>query len=350
MPLHKLAGRQYVWGEIAIMICAFLFRKWPCIFVGTAMVVAFPTPLYAQKNDPFAALAQQDLRLASIAERLLIANAHLCRNQMPVTGMLLHSADQYADDVRPPEFARGPVAIAQVLPGSAADTAGLRMGDVVLALAGSDLQQLAQPAEGPLRDAVFDLMAQERPQSGWQVRVAREGSVFDIELIAPKGCLALFEITTEKSLAARSDGRVIQITYPLAALSSDDQLAVIFAHELAHSVLEHRSRLSSAGVAKGFFGEFGTNQQRNRQVEIEADRLMVHLLANAGFAPSIAPAFFRSAEGKKVTGGLLSFVYPGPDTRAVTVEKEIAMYLPLATGPSWPGHLLSLRDRPFAND
>ena len=140
---------------------------------------------------------------------------------------------------------------------------------------------------------------------------------------------------------ARSDGRVIQIDYGLAAAANDNQLAVIFAHELGHAVLEHRRRLGAAGVSKGFFGEFGKNGKLNRQAEIEADRMSVHLLADAGYDPRIAPAFWRSPLGRRVGNGL-SFVYPNAEARAKLLDGEITSHM----NDMGLNELLAQRDRP----
>jgi predicted Zn-dependent protease len=97
----------------------------------------------------------------------------------------------------------------------------------------------------------------------------------------------------------------------------------------------------------GALGEFGRNQRLNRQIEVEADRISAHLLANAGYAPGTAPAFWRSRLGRRVGGGLqISATYPSAEARARLIEREIADYLG-AGGPSWPGHLLARRDMPF---
>jgi predicted Zn-dependent protease len=117
---------------------------------------------------------------------------------------------------------------------------------------------------------------------------------------------------------------------------------------MGHLVLEHRRRLSSAGVEKGFFGEFGRNQRLNRQVEVEADRIAAHLLANAGYDPAIAPQFWRSSLGRRASGGLLrSSTYPSAEARAELIEREIAEYLGGGAAPTWPGHLLARREVPF---
>ena len=122
---------------------------------------------------------------------------------------------------------------------------------------------------------------------------------------------------------------------------------MIFAHELAHSILRHRDRLSAADVSKGLGGEFGRDRRLNREAEIEADRLSVHLLANAGLDPVSAPVFWRSPLGKRLGGGLFrSRVYPSPEARAQQLEGEIALYL-AGGAPSYPGHLLIRRYRPL---
>jgi len=97
--------------------------------------------------------------------------------------------------------------------------------------------------------------------------------------------------------------------------------------------------------------EFGRNRRLNRQVEEEADRMSVHLLANAGYDPAIAPVFWRSRLGKRAGGGLFrSGTYPSPGGRARLIEAEIASYLGPARSPDHAAHLLAGRDVPFARD
>jgi len=200
----------------------------------------------------------------------------------------------------------------------------------------------------PLRDTAFAALAAQPAHGPLALTIVRDGRERTLVLDTSPGCRALIEIKAENAFNARSDGRVIQVNYGLALAATDSELAVVFAHEMAHLVLEHRRRLEQAGVEKGFFGEFGRNQQLNRQVEVEADRMTVHLLANAGYDPSIAPAFWRSSLGRRAAGGLFrSAVYPTTVARARLVEREITDYLGGGAAPTWPGHLLARRDVPF---
>lgn len=302
---------------------------------------------FAQAPDSVALLHEQDLRLARIGDAMLRANHALCRQTMPVTGMIIHSRDQY-DTIPTESFANGNVTILAITPGSPAEQAGLAPGDAVLSVAGQSLAALEPQGEAPVRDAVFDLLASQPTAAPLALRIARDGAISDVTLHAPPGCRALIEILSGSGSTARSDGRVIQISYGMATRLSDEGLAAVLAHELAHSVLEHRRRLVEAGVSKGLLGEFGGNQQRNRQVEAEADRLSVHLLANTGLDPQIAPQLWRSPEGRRLDSGLLrSWAYPSPSARAEVMEREIAAFLPFGTGPSFPGHLLARRDSAF---
>lgn len=313
----------------------------------TLAAMALVQQSLAQAAGTPSPLEQQDRRLATVAERLLGANRALCRQLMPLTGMVIHSADQYPGKAFDPRFASGPVSVELVLADGAAASL-VRAGDGLEAIGPVRIAGLARQGVAPLRDSVFDVLAVHPADAPLTLALSRGGEAVSVELLPRAGCRALVEVSSASTLDARSDGRVIQVSYGLAAAASDEQLAVTFAHELAHVVLEHRRRLSAAGVEKGFFGEIGRNQQLNRQVEVEADRLSVHLLANAGYDPRIAPAFWRSALGKRAGRGVLrSATYPSPEARARLIEREIAGYLGAGSGPSWPGHLIARRDTAF---
>lgn len=293
------------------------------------------------------ALVQQDVRLATVAERLLRANELLCRDHMPLTGMIMHSRDQYSARIAGDAFANGPVAVSAVVPGTPA-SAELEAGDGIAAIGSQRTADLVAEGDAPLRDSAFAALVDQPAGAPLELAVVRAGSERTVTIDSAAGCRALVEIRSVSGLNARSDGRVIQVNYGLAAEASDEELAVIFAHEMGHLVLEHRRRLSSAGVEKGFFGEFGRNQRLNRQVEVEADRIAAHLLANAGYDPAIAPAFWRTSLGRRAGGGLLrSSTYPSAEARAQLIEREIEDYIGAGIAPTWPGHLLARRETPF---
>ncbi|MEL1250341.1 M48 family metallopeptidase [Aurantiacibacter gilvus] len=299
----------------------------------------------------WAEVEEQDLRLARVAERIMIANAALCNQTMPITGLILHSADMYGEGVAEDRFVNGPLAIASLLPGSVAANAGLQRDDAIVAINGVATANLEPEPEGHLREAAFAVLVGASPARAVTLSVQRAGQVIPVSLDAPRGCRSLVEILLGDGPNALSDGRIIQLQYDFAQSLTDDQLAVAFAHELAHTVLEHRRRKTEAGIDNGsLLANLGRHRLANRQAEIEADRLSIHLLANAGYDPAIVEQFWHSDAGSRANGSMPNFIYPTTQSRADIVALELSRYLPLRRGPTWPGHLLEWRERGFASD
>ena len=105
MPSLLTPGRR---ASLARKVCGFLNVAAQVIarpmnssfrFALALAAMAFAQQVSAQAPGPIDRLVQQDLRLAGIAERLLGANRALCRLEMPLTGMVLHSRDQYRAEV-----------------------------------------------------------------------------------------------------------------------------------------------------------------------------------------------------------------------------------------------------------
>ncbi len=313
--------------------------KWPAratICLAGALALLFPSSASAQ-----AALRAADLRLLAVAEKLQDSNAAMCDRLAPALGAALQSRDQYATDADP-GFAAD-VAFAVLLADGPAARAGIAEGDGLVAVDGVAVRKLPDLAEMPLRDSAFAMLADHPAGQSLQLTVTHAGATRDVSLDPLPQCRALVEVLADGGTEARSDGRVIQIGLGLAQKTSDAQLAVVFAHELAHSVLHHRDRLASENVSKGLGGQFGRDRRLNAEAEIEADRLSVHLLANAGYDPRAAVAFWRSHLGQTIGGGLFrSRIYASPADRAAMLEREIDEYL-AGGAPSWPGHLLARR-------
>ena len=61
-----------------------------------ALLLVVSAPAFAEELTE-QQLHVQDQRLAAIADRIMAANAALCTQTMPITGLTLHSADQYSE-------------------------------------------------------------------------------------------------------------------------------------------------------------------------------------------------------------------------------------------------------------
>jgi predicted Zn-dependent protease len=123
---------------------------------------------------------------------------------------------------------------------------------------------------------------------------------------------------------------------------TDDELAAIMGHEIAHSLREHaRERVSQEmasstllGVAGAVFGLGELGQQlanavaqvtftlpHSRAHETEADRLGVELAARAGFEPHAAVSVWQKMIAAGGSGGpqFLS-THPSPETRLADIK------------------------------
>lgn len=325
------------------------------ILILASLTLCAAMPAIAQDADPYTALREQDVRLAAIADRMTAANASLCTAAMPVTGLVLHSADQYASP-RSHWFADGQVAVAAIVPGSLAQTAGIAAEDALVAVNESRIEDAPVMEGYPMRDTALNMIASGGTEEALTLTFRRNDTERVAELPVRRGCRVLTEILADNDDTARSDGRVIQISYGLASGLSDEELAVVFSHELGHVVLEHRRRLEEAGVAGGLLGEFGRNARLGRVAEVEADLISVHLLANARYDPAIAPAYWRSDARRFASSGIFrSRSYPSRRKRAEQMEEEIRAYLADSevhgdsedVPPSWPAHLIQKRSLPF---
>lgn len=315
------------------------------ILLATAALPASgrAAPAPSTPIEQLQALQGLDASLAGVATQLVVSNAALCRDLMPVTGLSLHARNQYPDGLAGPVAAvfgfPAPLAVSAIVPGGPADRAGIRANDGVLAA--GELVPPAADADGQpdtlVRDG-FEAALAIRPAGSAMVwRIRRGDQVLEQVLTPLPGCRARFEVVPGQALIARNNGQLIQLSARYVATLSRESLAVIVAHELAHSVLLHRERLVAAGVSKGLLAEFGRNGRLNRQVERDADRLTAYLLRNAGFDPVSAVRFWEGPEGKRGGGLLRSRTHDSAGTRAKLIRAEIAAMPPgpLPVVPVW---------------
>ncbi|WJY18975.1 hypothetical protein QQS45_01625 [Alteriqipengyuania flavescens] len=301
----------------------------------------------AQATD--ANMTQLDARLSGVAHRITAANAPLCRYSMPGLGLSLISRDQYSDtpyDQPHPAFIDDSrVALSAVAADGPAARAGLRAGDALWLAAGEPLPERREEDQFRYM-SVFSALADRDSAAPVTLSVSRGAYLTEVTVEPAPACRSLIEIFPSNEKFARADAEIVQISSALAATLDDGQLAVVVAHELAHQVLEHRRRLEEAGVRKGLLAEFGKNARRNRRAEIEADRLSVHLLANAGYDPMLAPQFWLSETGAERDGGWLrSRAYPARERRAALMETEIVEWSLEAGKFSSAAPLVAWRDR-----
>lgn len=302
------------------------------VAVGAVLALCPALPARADAGSDastFRALRDVDARMAAIAYRLTTSNAALCGDLAPTPGWALHALGQYDPPLR--ETARqvfgfeAPIAVEAVVPGSPAAAAGIAAGDSVVAVDGEALDApVAAQASSAGRDAAIDRIAALPPRRPLTVRLLRDGRQRTVTLAPSPGCRSAFEVLLGPAMTASADGRIVQIGVRFFARYTDEEVAVVVAHELAHNILHHARRLDAAGVKRGLLSEIGRNGRLFRLTEDQADLLGMYLLRNAGWDPQAAVRFWRD-HGGDVDGGIFrSRTHPSSAARAKALAAEIA--------------------------
>lgn len=303
---------------------------------GALFLLAFTTLARAQDDavDPgMAALAAADARVARLAWVLQTANVALCPADVrAIPGFAVQSLSQFGakDRVRAARFYGDdphPI-VSAVAAQSGAARAGLRTGDIILSING-----LPTPDVLPGRasyDAVGETEARiDTALAHAPVRLSlrRAGRTFDMVIVGDRGCASRVQLVPHGSINARADGRYIQIDGDmLDFVRSDDELAAVMAHELAHNILHHHRDDTVQRITKA----------QSRANEYAADQLGVWLYARAGFDLAAQLPLFSRLKAK-VGGGLFpDRFHPGWNDRIAriadaigTIERQRAAHQPL---------------------
>lgn len=312
---------------------------------------AAPNPVgVATDRATLEALRAADLRLGAIGYRLARANAALCTEMAPVTGMIVHAIDQYPPDEQAVAratfgFETG-IAVEAVVPDSPAARASVRADDSIVRVNGLPVPMAQGGAHVATRDAFAALLDAQPVDQPLTMVLRRAGQERAVTLPPSPGCRTLFELRVGTALDAVADGRLVQISSQFLDRFDDSQLAVVVAHELSHNILRHHARLESAKVSRGLFRELGRNGRIFRLTEDDADRLSVHLLRNAGYDPASAVAFWNGP-GARIDGGIFhSRTHSSSGKRAQNIAAEIAAIPSGAPVPYLPP-VLATRDQPL---
>jgi beta-barrel assembly-enhancing protease len=258
------------------------------------LLLATPADAAPKAEDiaAYRALTVLDARLATVGYRLAAANTPFCKILARNPGWVLHGIGQYEDA----ETARAAfgfdyesISIAALVPGGPTAKAGLQVGDDITNLRDSRwdsrmhvLPRATKDEAENFRQTLADKWARELPV---ELSVANTGGTRSLAFTPPPICASDFWVDTRTKLDAGADGERVRVTSAMMGYVADDQeLAAVVAHELSHNLLAHRKRLDGlkSGKAKATLA-----------TEVEADRLSVWLMANAGYDSKAALRFWE---------------------------------------------------------
>lgn len=309
-------------------------RRFLTLSAGVIALAGASTVWANSAPDRYSRLQAQDLRVASVAHRLSIANARFCAAALtPQPGFVVHGLEQYAASDRAAATRRFGLAqrigVMAVVGGSASQRAGLVAGDQLVSVNGRAFPE-SPPADNPGRvgvDRAQALLLEEMRRGAVTLRVEGGSGIRDVRFAAEQGCPALVELIPGGSTNAWADGDRIMIGEGLLReCASDADLALVIGHEMAHNLLHHRQRLIAlGGAADAMRPASAIAALHSRETEEEADWLAVKLASAAAYDLHGAEAFLG---GLMRAGQMTGKTHPAPPRRLALLRIAIAAQRP----------------------
>lgn len=231
-------------------------------------------------------------RVQTVAFPILLASADRCPfDQEGTYGFVLEDGPLPDFQARS-ESERG-IVVSQVYVRSPAAQAGLQTGDQLIEI---NTRDVSTDAASAASDLVRRLTrARVRPL---QLDVMRSGHRLRLWLDAAPFCQFTLSLLRSDVVNAMSNGRQIVVTTGLMRfVRSDDELAWVLAHEIAHNVMGHapdaRLRVMLDTWLGATSGKAASPSPSSRSLEVQADYVGAYLMARAGYDLEAVREFWR---------------------------------------------------------
>lgn len=247
-----------------------------CTSLNTQLPEIAPSALAAeqaaQEKSAFGEMGALRGRLNEVAHKVLLANQDMCQKTSLDIGVKTQTLKGYPKNLRAGakrELGLGdkPM-ITYVRSGSPGAQAGLKIGDILL---GEDGGIIGAPSKA-LRHHL---------QNNLQLQKSRQKIQSAIDLVPETVCDYRVYLKMSPSINAFATGKSIIVTAGMMNfVTSDDELAYIIGHELAHNTQSHiRKSITNYVLSLG-----GTRY--TRPFEAEADYVGLYYMTRAGFDSS----------------------------------------------------------------
>jgi Zn-dependent protease with chaperone function/predicted small secreted protein len=265
-----------------------------------------------QEQFAFRAKIDEQRRLNHIGYRLLTANADACPDTSTwQRGFVADTIHGVHPDHRPLSakvLGLGPeISVIDVVPDSPADRAGLRIGDVIVAVNGTPIPS-GKAAAAPYNAAMAPASRDPADLGERHFDIRRGDTPMTLRITMKRGCPVPIGVDGSLAVNAWTDGSEIKVTRGmLRTVRSDDELALVIGHELGHIQLSHIDKkranasiglvvdlvaaLAGADTGGAFTQLAGAAHSQG--FEREADYYGLYAVAKAGYSIADAPTFWR---------------------------------------------------------
>ncbi len=289
-----------------------------CASVSTRLPVVSEAALNAEKakQQDFALtqLKTETARLMDIAWPVLEKNAALCGKIRPGIGVKTHYITVYDKTLKDASIrvlgAQEQPTILHVIDGSPADKAGLQAGDMLLNDEGN-----------PARETDKAFWGQLETGTPVALKIKRGETEKTVNITAQDICRYNVRLRSSIAINAYADGRNITVTSGMMNFAnSDDELAMIVGHELAHNTMGHIRKILGNRILSGNATRY------TRPFESEADYVGLYYQVRAGYAPEGVENFWRrlsAVNPKSVARAKSHPTFPDRFLRLAATREEI---------------------------
>lgn len=253
------------------------------------------------KQREMAAFATQEMkdRLYRIGGRIMAANTELCGEKKRVllglhVDQITHYEEEWQPALRKYFGDLQGVFIRNVIPGSGADDAGIKRGDIIISVGGKVV-----PRGRDVRRKVTGMIGEQVKKHGAaNIGLLRDGQLVNVVAKPKMMGMAEFELANNPQINAFTDGkRIVVFSGMMRFCKTDDELAVILGHEMAHLGLNHveakrgnmiLGALIDAILSGGTGIDTGVGKRvgalaYSQDFEREADYIGMYMAARAGY-------------------------------------------------------------------
>lgn len=286
-------------------------------------------------------------RLQTVASRIVVSGTDLCGEKVaPYYGLSAWSREDFGQewhDVVQSRFGVGDVpGISNVAPGSAAEQAGLKAGDVVLSVNG-----WTPPAGKGSVDKLMEKLASEGKFGVPLDLVVRRGAEeIKLAMMPAQACDFRVRLSPDDVKNAYADGKnIVLYKGMMDFFRTDEEVALVVSHELAHNAMKHidakKTNATIGGLVgllldvaaaaggvntNGDFMRLGANMGAgvySVAFEQEADYVGLYFMANAGYRIDDAAGFWRRMATTNSKAITMKSSHPTTPERFIALEATV---------------------------